>query len=89
MEGITLAPGDLLRVERRYLVDGVVSTAHAEGRFAGVERVGTSEHLALKDGESVRLIPLSAVSEITLVEAVPREKVAAVAAQDGWDVSFA
>lgn len=89
MEGITLAPGDLLRVERRYLVDGVVSTAHAEGRFAGVERVGTSEHLALKDGESVRLFPLSSVSEITLVEAVPREKPSVVPPSEGWDVSFA
>lgn len=75
-DGVTLLPGDVLRIERRFLVDGVVTTATTEGRFAGVERVGTSEHLVLEADEgqpgAYRLYPLSAISEITLVKAVAR-----------------
>ncbi|HEX2021342.1 MAG TPA: hypothetical protein VHH36_01405, partial [Candidatus Thermoplasmatota archaeon] len=73
MDAISLHPGDLLRVERRFLVDGVVTTALSEGRFAGVRVLGTSEHLALEGGgEEVKLIPLTAVSEITIVQSAPR-----------------
>ena len=66
--------GDLLRVERRVLVDGIVNTTTAEGSFAGVQQVGSSELIVLRgeDG-AVRLIPLANVSEITLVKAVQRE----------------
>lgn len=88
-DSVSLLPGDLLRVERRYLVDGVISMALAEGRYAGVERVGSSELIALRgeDG-AVKLIPLSSVSEITLVSLVPRESAHAAppaGAPPAWD----
>jgi hypothetical protein len=72
---LSLAPGDLLQIERRFVVDGVVTTQTDEGRFAGVQAVGSAEHLALEcpKRNAVRLIPLHAIVEITLVAAVPRE----------------
>lgn len=93
-DSISLLPGDVLRVERRQLVDGVVSTSLAEGRFAGVEHVGTSELIALRgENGEIRFIPLASVSEITLVQAEPR--VAAGGAGDdaprapAWDPGVA
>lgn len=93
-DGFSLLPGDVLRVERRYLVDGVVSTTTAQGRFAGVERIGSTEHLVLRDEDgTVRMIPLSSVSEMVLVEAVQREAAAAAAAANAprasWDPAVA
>lgn len=69
-EPVSLAPGDLLRIERRYVVDGVVTTVTDNGRYGGVQVVGSAEHLVLEDRErkEVRLFPLHAVSEITLVK---------------------
>lgn len=73
-DGITLLPGDLLRVERRYLVDGVLARATDQGVFAGIQAVGSAEHLVLEGGrkKGVRLVPLHSISEIKLVKAMPR-----------------
>ena len=88
-DSISLIPGDRLRVERRYLVDGVVNTAMAEGCFAGVQHVGTVEYVVLRDeaGET-KLIPLANVSEITLVATTERAAAAEAAAgraEPAWD----
>lgn len=72
-DGTTLVPGDLLRIERRLLVDGVVTALTNEGAFAGVQAVGSAEHIVLEDeSNGVRMFPLHAIAEITLVKAVAR-----------------
>lgn len=86
----SLVPGDLLRIERRYLVDGVLQLVTDHGRFEGVKVVGSAEHLALKDAErkEVRLFPLHAISEITLVKParrVPVRKQRGAATAAAWD----
>jgi hypothetical protein len=92
---ISLAPGDLLQIERRFVVDGVVTTQTDQGRFAGVQAVGSAEHLALECAtrNAVRLFPLHAIVEITLVEAVRRETPAPApsgpAAAAAWDPGVA
>lgn len=84
---LTLLPGDVLKIERRYLVDGVVKTVTDKGRFAGVQIVGSAEHIVIEDRRNaVRMFPLHAVSAITLVEAVPR---APRAAAPSWDPGVA
>ena len=92
-DGISLVPGDLLKIERRFVVDGVVTRVTAKGRFAGVQVVGSAEHLALDDPKrkSVRLFPLSGISEITLVQAVAREapKCAPAGPAAAWDPGVA
>lgn len=86
MDGISLLPGDFLRIERRFVVDGIVTTSTTEGRFAGVQQLGTSEHIALEDAQKeVRLYPLGSVSEITLVQAGPREPKAEARPAPSWD----
>lgn len=89
-DSISLLPGDVLRIERRYLVDGVVSTTTAEGQFAGVERVGSAEYVVIRgeDGET-KLIPLANVSEITLVHVVERAPVAEEGGAAAWDPGVA
>lgn len=69
-DSISLVPGDLLKIERRYMVDGVPTSVTDKGRFAGVQVVGTSEHIVLEDVQrkEVRMFPLSSVCEITLVK---------------------
>ena len=88
---ITLVLGDVLRIERRYLVDGVVQRVTDEGRFAGVQHVGTAEHLVLEDDAKaeVRLFPLTAISEITLVKALPRASPIPVQNPGSWDPGIA
>lgn len=83
-DGLSLLPGDLLKIERRYLVDGVITRVTDQGRFAGVQAVGTAEHIILEGGKkkAIRLVPLHSVSEITLVKAVPRQP---RAAPPSWD----
>lgn len=76
-DGLTLIPGDVLKIERRFLVDGVVQKKTDQGVFAGVQVVGSAEHLVIENGSGkkkrrTRLVPLHSVSEITLVKAVPR-----------------
>lgn len=75
-DGITLVPGDVLKIERRFLVDGVVQKQTDRGVFAGVQVVGSAEHIVLQKGKrgTVRLVPLHSVAEITLVKAVPRQQ---------------
>lgn len=76
-DGLTLVPGDVLRIERRFLVDGVVQKKTDRGVFAGVQVVGSAEHLVIEKGgkkRSTRLVPLHSVSEITLVKAMPRAR---------------
>lgn len=89
---LSLLPGDLLKVERRYVVDGVVTKVTDKGVFAGVKLVGSAEHLVLETPKrkGVRLLPLSAVSEITLVKPMPREaKHTTPSGAGAWDPSFA
>lgn len=88
---ITLVLGDVLRIERRYLVDGVVQKVTDEGRFGGVHHVGSAEHLVLEDDQKseVRLFPLTAISEITLVQALPRAPKPAAAPEGAWDPGVA
>ncbi|HVM44614.1 MAG TPA: hypothetical protein VM582_01665 [Candidatus Thermoplasmatota archaeon] len=75
-DGLTLVPGDVLKIERRYLVDGVVQKQTDQGVFAGVQVVGSAEHIVLEKGKrrTVRLVPLHSVAEITLVKAMPRRQ---------------
>jgi hypothetical protein len=87
---MTLVPGDVLKIERRYLVDGVMQTRTTRGTFAGVQVVGTAEHLVIEGGrnkKATRLVPLHSVSEITLVKAMPRQPKVAPAPE--WDPGFA
>ena len=75
-DGITLVPGDVLKIERRFLVDGVPQKQTDRGVFQGVQIVGSAEHLVIEGQgkkKSVRLVPLHSVSEITLVKAMPRK----------------
>lgn len=88
-DGLTLLPGDLLKVERRYLVDGVLTRVTDQGVFAGVQAVGSAEHLVLEGGKKkgVRLVPLHSISEIKLLKTVPRQAPKPAAAP-AWDPSF-
>lgn len=88
-DGLTLLPGDLLKVERRYLVDGVLTRVTDQGVFGGVQAVGSAEHLVLEGGrkKGVRLVPLHTISEIKVVKAMPREPAAPVA-RPAWDPSI-
>ena len=88
-DGITLVPGDVLRIERRFLVDGVVQKETQQGVFAGVQVVGSAEHLVIEKGKkrrTTRLVPLHSVSEITLVKKMPRTP-AKVDARPAYDPS--
>lgn len=67
-----LTRGDVLKVERRYVVDGVVTCVTDKGRFAGVESVGSVEHIVVEGKEGTRMIPLASVSEIEVVERAKR-----------------
>jgi hypothetical protein len=84
-DGPTLLPGDVLKVERRQLVDGKLARSSDQGTFAGVQTVGTAEHLVLEGGrkKGVRLVPLHTISEIRLVKAIPRD--AKIPAAPSWD----
>lgn len=87
---MTLVPGDVLKIERRYMVDGVLQKETTRGTFAGVQVVGTAEHLVIEGGrkkKATRLVPLHSVSEITLVKAMPRTP--RVEAAPSWDPGFA
>lgn len=64
--------GDKIRVERRYIVDGVLTCVTDIGKFSGVHLVGSQEHLALEDKKGMRMIPLLTISEIAVTEAAPR-----------------
>ncbi len=74
-----VAPGDLLRIERRYVLNGTMTTVTDTGRFRGIETIGTSEHLILQEArrKSLRLIPMTTIAEITLVRSAPRAEPAA------------
>ncbi len=78
--------GDSLQIERRYVVDGVLTCMTDKGRFNGVQQIGTAEHLVLEDGENgVRMIPLPTIAEILLLESASR----AAPARPESDPSFA
>lgn len=82
--------GDKVRVERRFIVDGELTTVEDRGVFHGVQAMGSVEHLLLETKGEVRLIPIPSISEIVL-EGV-REKAAQQQAQpggQGFDPSFA
>lgn len=63
--------GDLIRIERRYVVNGNLTSMTDSGTYQGIEAFGTSEHIVIDDSKEVRLIPLNTISEITLL--VPGE----------------
>lgn len=76
-DGRNVNPGDLIRLERRYVVDGQVTSLTDSGTFLGVASVGSIEHLVIDDVEERRMIPLESVSEIQVLdgtsEAAPDE----------------
>lgn len=75
MSSLPLLPGDVLRVERRYMSEGVLKRVTDKGVFAGIQTVGSAEHLVLEDPKKgTRMLPLHAISEIRLVEAMPRQQ---------------
>lgn len=86
-DGTTLLPGDVLKVERRQLVDGKLARTTDQGTFAGVQSVGSAEHLVLEGGrkKGVRLVPLHTISEIRLVKAMPRGVPAVATPPPKWD----
>lgn len=87
VNGATVDVGDAIRIERRYVVDGALTSVEDTGRFRGVELVGSSEHLVLEQGRkrTVRMIPLHTVSEITLEK---KGKPGAARRGDAFDPSF-
>lgn len=64
--------GDVVKIERRYVVDGSLTSVQDEGRFQGIQLLGTMEHIVLDAKGETRTIPLASISEITLVAAAPR-----------------
>lgn len=90
---MTLVPGDVLKIQRRFIVDGVVQQKTDKGVFAGVQSVGSAEHIVLEGGKrtQVRLVPLTTISEITVVKAMPRQPKVEPApdARPAWDPGFA
>lgn len=65
--------GDKIKVERRYVVDGVLTCISDKGVFNGIQVLGSSEHIVIEGKEGVRMIPLATVSEIQLEGPVKRE----------------
>lgn len=63
--------GDLIRIERRYVVNGNLTSMTDSGTYQGVESLGSTEHLVIDDSKEVRMIPLNTISEITVL--VPGE----------------
>lgn len=89
---ISLVVGDVLKIERRYLVDGVLATTTEQGRFAGVSAIGTAEHIVIRDAttKEARLFPLHTVAQITVVKHARRPRVKKSAPQPAaWDPGVA
>ena len=82
----SISIGDLVKVERRYVMEGSITSVTDQGRFQGVQVFGSLEHLVLQDKRELRLIPLASVSEITLVRAAPAR--ADPAPEPAYDPSF-
>lgn len=61
--------GDVVKIERRYVVDGALTSVSDEGRFEGIQLLGTMEHLVLDAKGEMRTIPLASIAEIVLVRA--------------------
>lgn len=75
--------GDELKIERRYVVDGALTSVTDKGTFQGLQVLGSTEHLVIEDGaREVRMIPLHSISEITVVAAKRSER-------ESFDPSFA
>lgn len=58
--------GDTLEVERRYVVDGSLTSVRDKGTFVGIQVLGTLEHLVLEAENGTRMIPLVSIAEILL-----------------------
>lgn len=61
--------GDLIRIERRYVVNGNLTSMTDSGTYQGVEQFGSTEHLVIDDSKEVRMIPIGTIAEITLLVA--------------------
>lgn len=77
--------GDRIRVERRFIVDGVMTCVADKGVFHGVQAMGSVEHILLETKGEVRLIPIPSISEIVLERATERRDTL----PGGFDPSFA
>lgn len=88
--GARVRVGDVLVLERRYVVDGALTSVTDKGRFRGIELVGSAEHIVLEPSRgkgAVRMIPLHSISEITVQAAGRRGRASPVA--DAFDPSVA
>lgn len=69
MEDNNMRIGDLIRLERRYVIDGAVTSLSDSGKFLGIASVGSIEHVVIDDVDERRMIPLESVAEIQVLEA--------------------
>lgn len=69
MDDNDMRVGDLIRLERRYVVNGNVTSLSDSGTFLGVASVGSVEHVVIDDVDERRMIPLDSVAEIQVLEA--------------------
>lgn len=65
-EALQVALGDRIRVERRFVVEGKLTSVADKGVFHGVQAMGSVEHILLETKGEVRLIPIQSISEIVL-----------------------
>lgn len=84
---LSVGLGDSIRVERRFIVDGQLTSVADKGIFHGIQAMGSIEHILLETDGEVRLIPIPSISEIVL-EGIEGKKHAAPSFT-GWDPSFA
>lgn len=83
---LQLTLGDRIRVERRFVVEGRLTSVMDAGVFHGVQSMGSTEHVLLERQGEVHLIPLPSISEIVLEEAAQKR---GPGAQGAFDPSFA
>lgn len=84
-EALSVGLGDQIRVERRFIVDGVMTSVADKGIFHGIQAMGSVEHILLETSGEVRLIPIPSISEIVLEHAESKRGLG----PGGFDPSFA
>ena len=65
-QAVNVDLGDRIRVERKFVIDGVLTSVADKGVFHGIQAMGSIEHLLLESKGEVRLIPIPSISEIVL-----------------------